>query len=74
MKEGKNQLYQILLRSPLRNLSAKYRIQQLVNKDLDNMGNMILRFILRKRLTDREQTYGCQGVGGKEWDRLGVWG
>ena len=46
MKEGKDQLYQILLRSPLRNLSAKYRIQQLVNKDLDNMGNMILRFIL----------------------------
>ena len=22
----------------------------------------------------REQTCGCQGGGGKEWDGLGVWG
>ena len=22
----------------------------------------------------REQTCGCQGGGGREWDRLGVWG
>ena len=28
----------------------------------------------RNRLTDREQTCGCQRAGGRKWDRWGVWG
>ena len=28
----------------------------------------------KKNQGHREQTCGCQGGGGREWDGLGVWG
>ena len=41
------------------------------------MESKVWQMVLSTKQTDhgqREETYGSQGRGGKEWDKQGVWG
>ena len=40
---------------------------------IKNMAQMTLPIKQKQIHGHREQTSGCQGGRGKEWDRLGVW-
>ena len=51
----------------------KYHMKLLIC-GISNMVQMNLPTKQKQTHRHREQTCGCQGRGGREWDRLGVWG